>query len=337
MSSRLILGVNLGVATAGLGWVLWRWGGPALAVLGGRPSVLGLGLFAAAILVAVFCFASRWRVLLAAMRVPVPVGALALYRLAGQSVSSIVPSAKLGGDPLRAYYLVRRPVPAAESLASVALDRMLEVGASAIFAVLFALVLVQRGVPALEGALVTVTVGFAATVLGLFVTMRRLRRGAGVVATAARAMRLDRLEVVRAHLGTLEAAEQRAGTLLERPALLAGAFALGVLASLVVLLEYHLLLRAFGLPASLVAVVAAVFATGASHAMPVPAGVGVLEGAQIFLFGALGHPPEVGLAVGLVVRLRELCWTVPGLAYLGLDAARSLGRRAATAPPRKPA
>ena len=65
-----------------------------------------------------------------------------------------------------------------------------------------------------------------------------------------------------------------------------------------------------------IAVVAAIFATGASHMFPVPAGVGVLEGAQMWLFELLGHSPEVGLAVGLAVRLRELLWMAPGLIYL---------------------
>ena len=49
---------------------------------------------------------------------------------------------------------------------------------------------------------------------------------------------------------------------------------------------------------------------------PIPAGVGVLEGAQMGLFEMLGHTAEVGLAVGLAVRLRELLWMVPGLIYL---------------------
>jgi hypothetical protein len=30
----------------------------------------------------------------------------------------------------------------------------------------------------------------------------------------------------------------------------------------------------------------------------------------------LGHSAEVGLAVGLAVRFRELLWMVPGLIYL---------------------
>jgi hypothetical protein len=48
----------------------------------------------------------------------------------------------------------------------------------------------------------------------------------------------------------------------------------------------------------------------------------VLEGAQMFVFGTLGHPPEVGLAVGLAVRLRELVWILPGIVLLTADGAR---------------
>jgi hypothetical protein len=111
-------------------------------------------------------------------------------------------------------------------------------------------------------------------------------------------------------------AEDAARALVDRRADLARAFGVGIAVNLLVLAEYHLLLAAFGLPAGPLAVVAAIFATGAAHSLPVPAAVGTLEGAEMFLFGTLGHPPEVGLAVGLAVRLRELVWIAPGLAYL---------------------
>jgi uncharacterized membrane protein YbhN (UPF0104 family) len=63
-------------------------------------------------------------------------------------------------------------------------------------------------------------------------------------------------------------------------------------------------------------VVAAIFGTAAAHQLPVPAGIGVLEGGLMWLFGMLGYPAEVGLAVGLAVRLRELVWALPGAVYL---------------------
>ena len=113
-----------------------------------------------------------------------------------------------------------------------------------------------------------------------------------------------------------EAAEQVTAELVARSRRMAVAFGVGILANLLVILEFVLLLNAFGLPSDTTAVVAAIFATGAAHMLPIPAGLGVLEGAQVWIFQMLGYPTEVGLAVGLAVRLRELLWMAPGVVYL---------------------
>lgn len=323
MRPAVVLGTNLLVAAAGLGYLLFRFGRPALALLGAGPSPLLLAAFLGAVAAGLVGYALRWRILLAGLDTPSGLARLTAFRAAGQSVSSLVPSAKLGGEPLRAYLLVHDCVPGAEAIASVAVDRTLEMGASAGFAVLFAVLLVRRGVPALQGALVTVSLAAAALGLGVAVTARRLRRGTGLVTAVARLTGLDRLRVVREQIGVLAGAEEAAGRLLAQPSRLGLAFLVGVAVNVVVLVEYTLLLAAFGLPAGPLAVVAAIFATGAAHTLPVPAAVGALEGAEMFLFGTLGYPPEVGLAVGLAVRLRELVWVSPGLVYL---AARGLRR-----------
>jgi hypothetical protein len=151
--------------------------------------------------------------------------------------------------------------------------------------------------------------------------MRRLRRGEGLITAVARATGLDRLGIVRGQMGVLADAEAEAGRLVRQPRRLWWSFAIGGLANLSVCLEYALLLAAFGLPTNPLAVVAAMFAAGAAHALPVPGAVGTLEGAEMWIFSMLGHSPEVGLAVGLAVRLRELVWMLPGLLYL---AARGL-------------
>ena len=52
-------------------------------------------------------------------------------------------------------------------------------------------------------------------------------------------------------------------------------------------------------------------------------GIGVLEGAQVWIFGMLGYPTEVGLAVGLAVRLRELLWMAPGVVFLMVSGLRT--------------
>src|SRR5439155_1672247 len=78
------------------------------------------------------------------------------HRAAGHSLSSLLPSAKLGGEPLRVSLLVRASVPASSAIASVVVDRTLEMVGSAPFALCYAALLLRRGVPQLEGALVTV-------------------------------------------------------------------------------------------------------------------------------------------------------------------------------------
>jgi uncharacterized membrane protein YbhN (UPF0104 family) len=101
---------------------------------------------------------------------------------------------------------------------------------------------------------------------------------------------------------------------------LLAALAISAFADVLTVVQFALLLAAFGLPSSPVAVVAAIFAAGAGRLLPVPGGVGTVEAAQLWLFGMLGHAPEVGLAVGLATRLRDLVWAAPGFAFLLLRA-----------------
>src|SRR5258706_145146 len=61
---------------------------------------------------------------------------------------------------------------------------------------------------------------------------------------------------------------------------------------------------------------------GAARALPVPGAVGTVEAAGLWVFGLLGHAPEVGVAVGLAVRLRDLVWAAPGFVYLLVRALR---------------
>jgi uncharacterized membrane protein YbhN (UPF0104 family) len=118
-------------------------------------------------------------------------------------------------------------------------------------------------------------------------------------------------------------ADEVTADLVGRPRRMAIAFGAGLVANVLVIAEFAMLLWAFGLPSDTTAIVAAIFATGAAHMLPIPAGVGVLEGAQVWIFQMLGYSTDVGLAVGLAVRLRELLWMAPGVGYLLLTSLRS--------------
>jgi len=304
-----VIGVSL------LAFVLHGYGGEALHVLAASPSPAYMLAFVLSVAATVLVLSWRWGYLLRTLATPLPLWQLALHRSAAHTLSVLVPSAKMGGDPLRAWLSVRARVPAGNAIASVTLDRTQEIATSAPFSIIFATLLLQAGIPQLERALVTVLVGTAGLGIGIVIAVRRLRRGAGLVTALARSTRLDRFGFVDSQMDVIHEAEQATLTLIDRSAQMFWAFVVGLVANVLVIVEFALLLNAFGLPADTTAVVAAIFATGAAHMLPIPAGVGVLEGAQMWLFQALGYPPDVGLAVGLAVRLREIVWMLPGLVY----------------------
>ncbi len=329
MRRTALVAVNLVAGSALLAWLLHRHGATAVGVLGRDLDPGALAAFALAAGAILACFAWRWGALLAALGSPLRLGRLALHRAAGQSLSALLPSARLGGDPLRAWLSTRDGVHGSHAIATVAVDRVLEIGAAVPFSIGFAAVLMQQGVPGLERSLAAVVVGLVALLASLVYTRRRLRSGRGLVSAFVRRTGLDRWASVRTRMDLVEASEASGAELSGRSGLLRAGFGIGLLAGLGVIVEYRLLLQAFGLPADFVAVAAAIFATAAAHHVPVPAGLGVLEGAMLWLFTSLGHPPEVALAVGLAVRLRELVWAAPGLAYLAYLGwiARELGSK----------
>jgi uncharacterized protein (TIRG00374 family) len=61
----------------------------------------------------------------------------------------------------------------------------------------------------------------------------------------------------------------------------------------------------------------------------VPAKIGTQEGGKYLIFLLLGMDPAVGLALGVIRRLRELCWTFIGLLALGHYQVRDLRSRPA--------
>jgi uncharacterized protein (TIRG00374 family) len=321
---RLVLGLNLLAGVFLLAWLLKFYGGPAVALLAAAPSLPFLAALLFAIGSSVALLAWRWGYLLAGLCEPPSLLRLTLYRSASHGVAVLIPSGKLGGDPLRIWLAARGGVEAGPSIASVATDRALEIGSTAPFSILFGTLLLQQGLPQIERALVTVLLATFGLAIGVGIAARRLRSGAGLVTALARSTRLDRLRAVDSKMDILEAADRAGATLVRQPARMLVGFALGILSNLLVMAEFALLLLAFDLPCTPITVVGAIFATAGAHMLPIPGGIGVLEAAQMWMFGALGYPPDVGLAAGLAVRLRELIWMLPGLLYLlGRSLARS--------------
>ncbi|MAI80413.1 MAG: hypothetical protein CL917_15800 [Deltaproteobacteria bacterium] len=316
MRTKLIFFGNLIFGFLLLSIILWLYGGPALLVLARDPSLALILAFAVALVASITSLSWRWGYLLAGLNESLSLHKLVAYRSGAHTLAILIPSGKLGGDPLRAWLAIRAGVSPPTSIASVAVDRTQEIGSTAPFSLIFAALLIQADVPHVERALITVGVGVLGLAAGVTLSLRRLRRGAGLISALIRSTRLNRINFIRSHSDIIETSETSLLRLSQQSQRMIIAFVMGLFANLVVILEFAFLLSAFDLPANTTAIAAALFATGAAHLLPIPASVGVLEGAQIWIFGMLGYPADIGLAVGLAARLRELLWMLPGVIYL---------------------
>jgi uncharacterized protein (TIRG00374 family) len=262
--------------------------------------------------VAVFLtYAVRWRIVLRATdegRDSPPLLALLSFRAAGHSVSALLPSAQLGGDPVRALLLRRRGREWTPAVSSVALDRLLETSAAAVAGPIYvAVFLLTHG--SARAAAPWVLALMVASIAALGVLYATLYRGSGALSRLVRRAAGTSVEE------SLSAWVRRFSQFLHTPSFPAG-IAVSLLAEVLVFAEFWALSRAFALPISLPMLAGVMVGLGVAQLAPVPGALGTLEAAQVGVLTLAGAAAPLGLAVGLIVRLRESLWILIGLAVL---------------------
>ena len=250
--------------------------------------------------------------------------ALLSYRLVGFGVSFFTPGPQFGGEPVQVDLLRRREdVPLSAALSSVYLDRLLDVLANFTFLALGVSVSMLSGL--LPGEMAGWAWGGAVVIvalpLGHIGALFTGRRPASWLARRIADWRSGSDQQgkesfwERAWAVTREV-EQRIATLChDQPRNLFFWIGLSALIWLVMLLEYGLTLRFLGITPSLVEVITAITAARLALLMPVPGGLGALEASQVFATQALGWGAQVGMALSLVIRARDLTLALFGLGW----------------------
>lgn len=311
----LLLAVGLVLAWQALGGMAW---GAAWQQLRKMAPLDLLALLALNLLLLPLMTA-RWWLLLRTLGQPVGLGLLCGYRLAANAVSLLTPGPHCGGEPLLVYLLHQRQIALTLATTSVALDRILELLASILVLSASLIILIAAGSGpftkawALPLALVML-LALAAFLTALFTGRRplsglicRCRRWAGNL-----------------HPGLAQAGQQLLVALVQgevlvealwqpprRPLLLANLCSLGHW--LGVLAEFWLMSAMLGRPLSWWPLLAVVITARLAFLTPLPAGLGVLETALPWVTAALGQGSVLGLSLCLLIRGRDIIFTVAGL------------------------
>jgi uncharacterized protein (TIRG00374 family) len=243
---------------------------------------------------------------------------LYLARLIGEAMNSITPTAYLGGEPVKAFVLQRFGVPLTEGATSVILAKTaLTIAQIAFVVVGVALFLIRRdvGLAPIPTVVALALAGAGVTSMLVFLQRRGLvafvARGARRLFPRARlAARLAaRAPEIDARLRSFYGARPRAAA-----ASVAFHFAGWVTGAA----EVYTIMFLIGHPVSVgdAVIVEALAQPTRLAGVLIPGTLGVQEAGGMVIFSLLGLLPELGLAMMLLKRVREIGFNLLGLGLL---------------------
>lgn len=253
-------------------------------------------------LLILWLFVLRWGWLLRVAGAPVAWRQLVAYRLAGFSVSYFTPGSQFGGEPLQVFALHRHAgVPLALATASVALDKLLELLGNFGFLLLGALALSRLGLfDASARAGLLLGAGAAMALAGGYLAL--VCRGASPLSRwSAWLPWLARLTHGLAHT------EAAAASLCRHRRVVLWGLLLSLPVWLALVAEYALLTTGLGMALSLPQILILMTVARLAFLLPLlPGGLGALEAGLMLAGKPLGYDPPLGLALALVIRLRDI-------------------------------
>lgn len=277
--------------------------------------------------------ALRWRVLLHAVGHPLSLFVLCYYRLIAFGVTYFTPGPQLGGEPLQVYLVSRRhQVATADAIAVVTVDKVIEMLVNFGFLLVGFIIIVQQGWLSETLGYQSLLYAFVLLALpvGLFIALWQGRQPLSTLVgyTIILLARWTRpTHFLCKAQQTIQVSETQTHRLLRRqPTAVIQAFLLTLVGWLLMVAEFTYATYALGLNLTLAQSVAAMVAARVAFLLPIPAGVGALEGSLALALPLLGFRAVDGVALSLLIRGRDVLLAGVGL-WLGQRALRQRARQ----------
>jgi len=271
--------------------------------------------------VILFLLSSRWWLILRAMGYQVSYLSLLGYRLASFGISYFTPGGQFGGEPLQVYMLRRRHhLPGAAALASVSLDKVIELAASFTFLCAGFVLILNGGLAhwlAHSQTVLAIAVLLALPLLYFLALLGGFHPISFLIQRLP--ARIQKTPPARRLLPVISAAEKQTTFLFrQNPLLILWMLLLSALTWTLMLLEYWLMLSFLGVDLSLSQAVIALTAARLAFLTPAPGGLVALEAGQIFILQLLGAESAAGVSASLLIRIRDVATGVFGLWWAGM-------------------
>src|SRR5881398_2432775 len=283
-----------------------------------------LAVIAYHFLVPVVLYALAWWILFPKVERP-QLRRVYWMRWIGESVSTLVPSAAVGGDLVRARLAAISGSSVATAAGTVLVDLTLGVFTQAAFTLLGVVLLVEAtGQRNFVGPTILGTLVGVAAVSGFYFVQRL-----GMFGFLARMIgKLANSPEWQSLVQSGETFDQTVRALYARPRALIGCCAWTILSLILNSGEVWIALYALNLHATVVnaVILQSTILTVRNVGFAVPSGLGVQEGGYVLIGSLLGIDGTNALALSLIARVRELALGVPGLLTWQLIEGRRLLR-----------
>ncbi len=277
-----------------------------------------IGKYVAAIVFIQLVLTWRWQAVLQSRGYDdISFWSLNVYRLGGAAVSFLTPTAKMGGEPVRALILYKdSDLDFDTSLSTVVIDKTIELTSSGLFFIigLIAALITYSLTASVRNTFIGIIAFLTILIGGFFI---RVFNGKNFFSWLFSSMQLDRVESLQGVLEKVKEVEQLVVEFYERDKKgLIYAVLISLISWIGMFFEYYFIGQIVGVNLSLLQVFFVFTFVGLAYLIPVPMAVGTLEAGQVSLFSVIGLGSAKGLGVSLVVRAKDMLVSAVGIGCL---------------------
>jgi len=237
-----------------------------------------------------------------------------LARWVGETANSVMPVGQIGGPLFMVRHLMQRGIRAKDAVAAITVSTTFQTLAQLVFALIGMLLAVHASRMPHHALAIPLLMG--AGLLGLMLSLFYLLQRRGLFGRLARLMAgLSAWRAWSQLVGRAETIDQAIESTHGRGNRVAASFVLSLIGWLVGTGEVYWVLGFLAHPVSwsdallVESLGQAIRAAG----FAIPGALGVQEGGYLLIAPLAGLPSDVGLALSLAKRAREILWALPGL------------------------
>jgi glycosyltransferase 2 family protein len=260
---------------------------------------------------------SRWWLILKAQGQDVPFFMISAYRMLAFSISYFTAGPQVGGEPAQVYLVQKRHrVPPSTAIASVSLEKILELLPNFAFLFFGVVVIASRGYLAgfSPGLVLFPVVGFSFLMLVYPVALWFEKTP---LTWAIIRIPLDHPTFTRIQKMVASSERQMAYFCRYRTWTVVHTSLISLLMWTGIVIEFWLMARFVDIPFGPAEAVTALVFVLLAFLAPLPGGLGALEASQVFAMQSMGLDPSMGVTLSLLIRARDIAFGGAGLLMAG--------------------